>query len=463
MHVVLACRDVARGSDAIERIRAEVPRARLELGILDLEDLESVRAFAETYVDGHDALSVLVNNAGIMAVPHRATTAQGFELQFGTNHLGHFALTGRLLPALAAGAGSRVVTVSSVVHRRARIELDDLQSERRYSPWRAYGASKLANLLFALEFDRRLEGWGMRDPISVAAHPGFSTTNLLKRGPSLGRPSVRAWALRIVAPFTAQSARGGALPIVYAASEPDVEGGGYYGPAGPGELRGYPTRVAPATPALDEDTARRLWEISRNAHGRAVRTAARERKRTLNYSDLSLACTWSSRSTFLPTSMPPVSTAMFHVRSQFSRSTVVLASANNVGLSMTPGPQPRNSPFRVIGFVTSRTVRSPSSSKSLPPVNRTLVLLNVIFGNLSTSKKSLLRRWLSRISDPDWTLSVPISTSTLESSGVSPTSIVPATSVKRPRTFVSMCRATNSAVVCSGSISQVPAGAPRPR
>ena len=192
MHVVLACRDHARGAAAIERIRGELTDADLELGVLDLADLSSVKAFAERYAGDHDGLDVLVSNAAVMAVPDRRTTVQGFELQFGTNHLGHFALVGRLLGALAARPGSRVVTVSSVVHRRASIDFDDLQSERHYSPWQAYAASKLANLLFAFELDRRLEGWGMRDPISVAAHPGFATTNLLKgarvwAGPCCGR------------------------------------------------------------------------------------------------------------------------------------------------------------------------------------------------------------------------------------------------------------------------------------
>jgi NAD(P)-dependent dehydrogenase (short-subunit alcohol dehydrogenase family) len=267
LHVVLACRDHSRGGSALRRIRSELPDAQVELGLLDLADLASVRAFAGRYAADHDGLDVLVNNAGVMAVPHRRTTVQGFELQFGTNHLGHFALTGLLLGLLAGRDGSRVVTVTSVVHRRASVDLGDLQAERGYSPWKAYGASKLANLLFALELDRRLEAWDMASPISVAAHPGFAATNLLRSGPSLGRPSPKAWALRTAAPFAAQSAPAGALPLVYAATDPGVKGGGLYGPAGPGELRGHPARVAPALRALDEDVARGLWEVSEELTG----------------------------------------------------------------------------------------------------------------------------------------------------------------------------------------------------
>ncbi len=186
-HVLLGCRDASRGAAARSAIVVEVAAARVEVAALDLADLTSIGHLAGTLVAGADGLDLLINNAGVMAVPDRHTTAQGFELQFGTNHLGHFALTGRLLPALLRRPGSRVVTVSSLNHRMGSIRLDDLQSERHYGRWRAYNQSKLANALFTLELDRRLRAAGAAT-LSVGAHPGFSHTQLQFRGP---RPAAR--------------------------------------------------------------------------------------------------------------------------------------------------------------------------------------------------------------------------------------------------------------------------------
>ena len=184
-HVLLASRDADRGRAARAAIVRELPTASIELVGLDLADLDSVARLADQILDRPAGLDLLINNAGVMAVPRRLTTAAGFELQFGTNHLGHFALTGRLLPAMAARPGSRVVTVSSLNHRLGSIRLDDLQSEHGYGPWRAYNQSKLANALFTLELDRRLRAAGA-ETISVGAHPGYSHTSLQYSGPRLG-------------------------------------------------------------------------------------------------------------------------------------------------------------------------------------------------------------------------------------------------------------------------------------
>ena len=181
--VVLACRNTVKGESALREIEAAVPDARVELAALDLSSLDSVRAFAERYRSDHDGLDLLINNAGLMAPP-RGETADGFELQLGTNHLGHFALTGRLIGAMEDRADARVVCLSSIAHRTGRINFEDLQSERRYSRWRAYGQSKLADLMTALELDRRLRAAGSSIK-SIAAHPGYSATNLQSAAPPL--------------------------------------------------------------------------------------------------------------------------------------------------------------------------------------------------------------------------------------------------------------------------------------
>jgi NAD(P)-dependent dehydrogenase (short-subunit alcohol dehydrogenase family) len=258
--VIATSRDAARGAVAIKAIKTAHPAANVEAAQLDLADLASVRAFAQQFQQGGDRLDLLVNNAGIMAMPHRRT-ADGFELQFGTNHLGHFALTALLMPAFKQSPGTRVVTVSSINHKAGRMRFDDLQGEQHYSRWGAYGQSKLANLLFAFELDRRLEA--ARLPMtSVAAHPGYSATNLQLTGPPLQR-----FVLSLGNRMFAQSAEMGALPTLYAATSPDLPGGSYVGPDGPGEMRGYPTLVQPSARAKDMAAAERLWEISEKLTG----------------------------------------------------------------------------------------------------------------------------------------------------------------------------------------------------
>jgi NAD(P)-dependent dehydrogenase (short-subunit alcohol dehydrogenase family) len=264
-HVVLACRDDARGAEAMGRLTTEAPTARVELATLDLADLASVRRFAQSYAAAHPGLDLLVNNAGVMALPPRRT-ADGFEMQFGTNHLGHFALTGLLLTRLLARPGARVVTVSSTAHRMGRIDFDNLNAERRYGAWQAYSQSKLANLLFTQELQRRADAAGV-DLVAVAAHPGLAATNLQAVGPQMaGRRLLGLWmtyGTRVVA----QSDRMGALPTLYAATHPDLVGGSYVGPGGPFQQRGYPRLVSTSGPAGDRDVARRLWEVSERLTG----------------------------------------------------------------------------------------------------------------------------------------------------------------------------------------------------
>lgn len=264
--VTLAVRSLERGEAAAARIRRAHPDAAVDVSLLDLAELASIRAFADRW--GHanpEGLDLLVNNAGVMAIPRRES-ADGSEMQFATNHLGHFALTGLLLPALVARPRSRVVTVSSAAHRMGRIAFDDLHGRRRYNAWRAYGQSKLANLLFATELQRRFDAHGIRS-LSLAAHPGYSATNLQSAG---ARMKGRDWLVRpteIVNSVLAQSAEMGALPTLYAATIPGIPGGSYVGPDGFMETRGHPRLVGMSTAASSIADARRLWTVSEELTG----------------------------------------------------------------------------------------------------------------------------------------------------------------------------------------------------
>jgi NAD(P)-dependent dehydrogenase (short-subunit alcohol dehydrogenase family) len=264
-HVVLACRDARRGRAALETIRASHPAASAEVTPLDLASLASVREFARAFGANHDRLDLLCNNAGVMALPPR-TTVDGFEMQLGTNHLGHFALTARLLEPLLAAPAARVVTVSSTMHRPGRVRWDDLQLQRSYGKWRAYAQSKLANLLFAFELERRFRRAGSR-AISVAAHPGYAATNLANVGPRMSGARVFERLAAIGSRILAQGADAGALPTLYAAVASDVRGGDYVGPSGLLELRGAPRKVSASARARDDADAARLWEISESLTG----------------------------------------------------------------------------------------------------------------------------------------------------------------------------------------------------
>ena len=258
--VVLACRSEARATPAIQDILAELPQARLEFMRLDLADLDQVREFAAAVHERFDHLDLLINNAGVMTPPASKTT-QGYELQFGVNHLGHFALTGQLLDLLMATQGARVVNVSSLAHRQAKMTFDDLDFEARgYQPVAAYGQSKLANLLFTFELARRLEQ-GETTMIVTAAHPGWTQTNLQKNA---------RW-LRWFNPLMEMQPLSGALPTLRAATAPDVESGNYYGPDGFYEMRGAPKKAVTNKTAKNEADAARLWERVRGADGRSLR------------------------------------------------------------------------------------------------------------------------------------------------------------------------------------------------
>ncbi|HEX2128359.1 MAG TPA: oxidoreductase [Solirubrobacterales bacterium] len=260
-HVILAARQ-GKAKAAEAAISEATPGAALEPRELDLADLASVRRFAEEVAAAHESIDVLMNNAGVM-MPPRSTTADGFELQFGTNHLGHFALTGFLLERLGASArDARVVTVSSLEHYAGRLDFDDLNGEHSYSPRDAYQQSKFANAVFGIELDRRLRAAGSSVK-SVLAHPGWTATNLQSTGPT----GLMRAALAVVNPVIAQDVDRGALPQLYAATMPDVESGEFIGPDGFRALRGDPTRVHPTRRARDPETARRLWQVSEELTG----------------------------------------------------------------------------------------------------------------------------------------------------------------------------------------------------
>jgi hypothetical protein len=281
--VVMAVRSTDRGRDAAESIRDEIAErgtstpGKLDVRECDLADLDSVASFAEGVRADYDAVDVLANNAGVMAIPY-SETAQGFETQFGVNHVGHFALTEHLFPVLAASDGeARVVTQSSRAHEGGDIDFDRIRPrddpgaladpERGYEEWAAYGQSKLANVLFARELDQRLDDAGVEDVTSVVVHPGYAATNLQRRGPEQRGSTLWLWAMEAANAAFAQSAAKGALPLLYAAVADDVQGGAYYGPGGLMDMRGSPERQRPTDRALDDDLARRLWEASEEHTG----------------------------------------------------------------------------------------------------------------------------------------------------------------------------------------------------
>lgn len=261
--VIIAGRNPAKGAEAVNKICAETPNANVRFEVVDLANLASIEAFGKRMQAAHQSVDLLINNAAVMTPPSRQTTSDGFELQFGTNYLGHFALTAHLLPLLRKGQNPRVVNVASVAVQNGAINFDDLQSERNYTPMVAYGQSKLANLMFSFELQRRSAAakWGVS---SIAAHPGISRTDLLHNG--AGRMSmaglVRSWMW-----FLFQPAAKGALPTLFAATSPDAKAGAYYGPDRFSETRGYPApaKVPPQANAID--VAARLWQVSERMTG----------------------------------------------------------------------------------------------------------------------------------------------------------------------------------------------------
>ncbi len=263
--VILAVRDEAKGRATQERICQVYPQAQVESLALDLADLKSVRRFAENYCNRYQTLSCLINNAGVMAIPFRRT-ADGFEMQFGTNHLGHFALTGLLLPALLATPQARVVSVSSMMHIFGTIDFTNLDGAKHYNQWQAYSQSKLANLLFAYELQRRFVNAGV-DAISVGCHPGYAATNLQTTGPRMSGSRIGETMNQLANRLVAQSAAMGALPALYAATAPGIAGGAYIGPLGLGKMRGYPGHVRSSARSYDVTTAQHLWQVSTQLTG----------------------------------------------------------------------------------------------------------------------------------------------------------------------------------------------------
>jgi len=253
--VVMACRNLEKAGPKADEIRSAHPGANVEVMELDLSDLDSVRRFAEAFRARHSRLDLLINNAGIMVPPY-GQTEQGFETQFGVNHLGHFALTGSLLDLITNTRGSRIVTVSSIAHYLGKIQFSDLNWEKGYKAQPAYGQSKLANLLFTYELQRRLAAAG-KDTLAVAAHPGWTETNL----------QAHAKGVKFMNRFLAQKPLMGALPTLYAATEPSVNGAEYYGPSGFMEMNGPPKRVKSNKRSYDQNVARRLWNISEELTG----------------------------------------------------------------------------------------------------------------------------------------------------------------------------------------------------
>ncbi|WP_426038977.1 SDR family oxidoreductase [Brevundimonas sp. DC300-4] len=272
--VVIAARNPTKGEAAIRRIRRSVPAAAVRFEALDLASQASVTAFSDRVLGQGRPIDILVNNAGVMALPEREVTVDGFEMQLATNYLGHFALTARLLPLLKAGQ-ARVVQLSSIAHRRGRIQFDDLNHARQYKAWPVYAQSKLAMLMFGLELDRRsaAHGWGLT---SVVAHPGYARTGLIGNGPLTGRPVSRTVMGLLYRPFIepliSHSQQAGALPILMSATEPTVKGGAYMGATRMNELKGPPGPVKAELQALDTAAAARLWDVTGQMLG--VRFAA---------------------------------------------------------------------------------------------------------------------------------------------------------------------------------------------
>lgn len=256
--IILAGRNPQKGADAVAKIRSAVPSASIRFEALDLASLGSVADFAARLRGQRDSLDLLINNAGVMTPPERRETSDGFELQFGTNYLGHYALTAGLLPLLRQGQSARVVTLSSIAARNARLNFDDLNAHRAYRPFPVYGQSKLACLMFSLELQKRsaAAGWGIT---SLAAHPGLARTDLIPNGAG---PDSSAGRLRAFLPFLFQPAWQGALPTLYAATAPGAKAGAYYGPDRMSETQGYPALAKIPLQASDEAAAKRLWRVS---------------------------------------------------------------------------------------------------------------------------------------------------------------------------------------------------------
>jgi len=263
--VIMACRNMAKGEQAKKAIEEELNWSDLTVLRLNLADLGSVVEFAQIIEDREEHVDLLINNAGLMAIPFQCSV-DGYEMQFAVNHLGHFALTGLLFPLLKNSGEARIVNVSSMAHKIGKINFSDLQSEQHYNKWKAYGQSKLANLLFTHEINRRLNG-DSENLFAVTAHPGYSATQLVFKGPEMEQKNWKKGLLSLGNRIAGQPASMGALPTLYAATSPDVVRGAYYGPGGFAELHGYPVRTRPRNGAVNDGDAQKLWDISMKLSG----------------------------------------------------------------------------------------------------------------------------------------------------------------------------------------------------
>lgn len=263
--VVMACRSIERGKAAKDEIEKKLEDPSLEVRELDLADLESVESFAKEFKANHEELDILCNNAGIMAIP-REETEDGFEKQFGVNHMGHFALTAKLFPALKKAEKATIVTQSSGLHEKGEIDFDDLMHEKEYNPQQVYSDSKLANLLFAYELDRKIRRKDL-DIRSIGCHPGYAATNLQKRGPEKSGNSIKKFAMKVANKVIAQSSKKGALPMMYAAVSEEAESGDYIGPGGLANMRGLPEKQESSEASYSRETAEELWAVSEELTG----------------------------------------------------------------------------------------------------------------------------------------------------------------------------------------------------
>ncbi len=263
--VIVASRDANKGQEAVSKIQSARPKGSVSFMPLDLANLASIRSFVTQFAQQYKSLDILVNNAGVMHLPYR-TTADGFEMQFGTNHLGHFALTGLLLPVILQTPKARVVTISSGLHHSGHINFDDLNGKSNYNEYKAYSQSKLANLLFTYELQRKFKAHGS-DAMAVAAHPGYSATNLQFGAARMTGSMLRERMMQVANGILAQSAAMGALPTLFAATSPTLHGGEYIGPKGFQEMRGYPVVVKSNAESYDVSVAQRLWAVSEQLTG----------------------------------------------------------------------------------------------------------------------------------------------------------------------------------------------------
>jgi len=263
--VIMACRNRSKTAEAMAKLKEMIGQPRIDFLELDLADLSSIKAFTERFAASYESVDLLINNAGLMALPYRKTV-DGFEMQFGVNHLGHFALTAQLFPMILKKPGARIVNIASAAHNAGRIRFEDINWEKKYNKWGAYGMSKLANILFTLELARRIKDRGM-DMLAAASHPGYAFTSLMEKGTEMGGSRSILTITNIAGRLIAQTPEMGALPTLYAATSRDAQQGGYYGPSGFAKMKGYPELSHPNRKKIDRNSQTALWSLSEELTG----------------------------------------------------------------------------------------------------------------------------------------------------------------------------------------------------